>query len=467
MPSKGEPPDIVVAGAGMAGLVASLRALQEGSKVLTLEKGPRPGGSMRLSNGNIWTFGTVEVIRTEVPSGNDILQSILVEGLSDGLDWLESSLSPRIFTGEPMGLSTAQGRQIDPERFTEEMVVAIKDAGGRILLGSSLEAVDRDADGEISGIVYSPNGRDDCTVSTESVILATGGFQGNEELVERYIVDSADNVWLRANPWSTGDGLLAAQAVNARMTKGWSWFYGHNLPASPASFSMEEFDEVSQKYGPYSIAVDSAGNRYADESISLMEETLTQETARLADGQAYYILDNCLYQEKIRGTRVSDMVEYASAVGGRVTCQSTLDELGEALVSWGVNGQNATSTIREFNKKVKEGRADELIPARTANRKPIDAPPFYAVEVQPGITMTVGGVAVTDQLEVISRSRSASGFDIEIKRPPTDATSTIRGLFAAGADVGNVQGKRYAGGLAIALTTGLVAGKSAARRSSP
>ncbi|MDQ4018847.1 MAG: FAD-dependent oxidoreductase, partial [Actinomycetota bacterium] len=86
--------DLVVAGAGMAGLVAAARARELGADVLVHEKGDRPGGSMRLSGGFVWRYREWERFRAECPGGDPDLQRVVFDCLDEGLAWLERLGAP-------------------------------------------------------------------------------------------------------------------------------------------------------------------------------------------------------------------------------------------------------------------------------------------------------------------------------------------------------------------------------------
>ena len=78
-------PELVVAGAGMGGLVAAVRARELGADVTVLEKGDRPGGSMRLSGGYAWRYRDWERFREECPGGDEALQRLVWERFDDAL----------------------------------------------------------------------------------------------------------------------------------------------------------------------------------------------------------------------------------------------------------------------------------------------------------------------------------------------------------------------------------------------
>ena len=82
-------PDLVVAGAGMAGLVAAAEAVSLGATVVVHEKGDRPGGSFRLSSGVVWRYRELADLLAECPAGDPDLQQLVHEHLDDDLAWLE------------------------------------------------------------------------------------------------------------------------------------------------------------------------------------------------------------------------------------------------------------------------------------------------------------------------------------------------------------------------------------------
>ena len=111
--------DLVVAGAGMAGLAAAARARELGADVVVYEKGDRPGGSMLLSSGVIWRYREWETFRAECPGGDPALQRVVWEGLDDALAWLESLGAPVVAreTGNPL----TTGVRFDPRGLTRRL----------------------------------------------------------------------------------------------------------------------------------------------------------------------------------------------------------------------------------------------------------------------------------------------------------------------------------------------------------
>jgi len=311
-----------------------------------------------------------------------------------------------------------------------------------------------DTEGRVTGVdARGPDGP--IQVAADAVVLATGGFHGNEELLQRHVTPHVGNLWIRANPWSTGDGFEAARDVGARATGGMHTFYGHNLAAPPADVTPDTFLELTQYYGPFAVAIDRRGERFTDESESDLEHTLAQDTAREAGGRAYYVLDGDLYEDEVFSMgRVGTIVERSAEAGAEVLRADTLDGLGDELHRAGADGSAAVATIRSFNEAVREGSTELLDPPRRSHARTVDTPPFYAVAVQPGITFTMGGLAVDERLRVLSRARSSSSLFAYDEYVEDLRTRPVPNLYAAGVDVGGINNRHYMGGLAQALVTG-------------
>lgn len=454
--------DVVVVGAGMAGLVAAVEAQQHGRDVVVLEKGNRAGGSMYLSAGIVYTYDSYERVRADIPHGDPGLQQLIVERKDGDIEWLaELGVALREPTGD---VTFGSGKQLDPKPFTERMVGLIEDAGGDVLLETPMTGL-LENEGTVVGVTVDDGAAGTTRIEADSVILATGGFQGDETLVEQFVSDTPEHVWLRSNPWSTGDGLRTATALGAKTTKGMGTFYGHNLPAPPAEIPPSKLLDAKQAYGVKAVAIDRNGDRYADESGSPYEVVLTQETASEADGRAYYVVDQELYDSQFVSRQVSTSIATAAELGGRVASASSLAELESKLFEWGVNGERAVDTLMTFNAAVEKGEGRRLDPPRRNHQTPIDTPPFHVVEVQPGITFTMGGLDVTQEMNVLRRAGTSSMLPYHPENVSEIRMSHIPGLYAAGVDVGNIMHRQYMGGLSVALVTGRVAGRNAAAES--
>jgi fumarate reductase flavoprotein subunit len=435
---------LIIVGGGLAGLVAALRAVELGAQVNLLEKGDHLGGSFLYSSGYVWSYRDLETYRRQAPAGDPVLQRLILNRLEEGLLWLEDRGAP-VLSRETNNTLTF-GFRLDPDRTVAALVKRIFAGGGRISLGTALDGLVQDADGRVSGMpVSAKTGR--WTEASDAVVLASGGFAGDPELVRRYILGGPGRMRLRAHPRSTGDGFRAALAAGALESAGLEEFYGRNLPAPPAEFSPELFVEVSQLYGRNAVAINSNGERYADESADWSETALTRATALQPGLRAWYVLDSAGLQQRVRERTVGEMVATARRVGGIVLQEESLEEMADRLAERGVVWENFLRTMNEYNAAVVDGRSESLSPRRSAPAAPVRKPPFVAVEVAPTITHTIGGLAVDGGCRALRRSDG---------RP-------LPGLYAAGVEVGGISAGGYSSGLASALVFGRVAAASAVR----
>jgi succinate dehydrogenase/fumarate reductase flavoprotein subunit len=346
----------------MAGLAAAARATELGARVLLLEKGDRPGGSMLLSSGVVWRYRDLETFRQECPGGDPALQERVVDRLDADLVWLEALGAPVV--SRETGNALTAGVRFEPSGLTAALAARASD----LLLEARREL---------------PQG--------VPAILATGGFQGSRELVRRYVTPEADHLWLRASALSTGDGLRMGMAAGAATSAGLDEFYGRNLPAPPARVSPDGFVQLAQLYARYARVESPSGEARAG-AVSWHESEVVQWTARQPGARAWYVLAPAALEEVVRGRRVGEMVAAARSAGGRVE----------------------------------------------------QRPGGVAVLVAPGITTTLGGLAIDAHARVL-----------DARRKP------LAGLYAAGADAGGISAGGWSSGLAAALVFGRIAAESA------
>jgi succinate dehydrogenase/fumarate reductase flavoprotein subunit len=278
--------DLVVVGAGMAGLAAAAEARRLGARGVVFEKLDRPGGSMRLSSGVIWRHRDFERFRADCPGGDPELQRLVFDRLDEDLRWLESLGAPVV--ARETGNELTSGVRFDPEGLTAAL------APGDLRLS-----------GPLRELPYSV-----------PVVLATGGFAASRELLREHVTAQADHVLVRAAPGSTGDGLRLGLAAGAATGNGLGDVYARAMPAPPASVDPSEFVALSQLYARHAEVTNERGERF--ETATWSEVDTAAWMARQPRARAWFRVPDTALTEQVRDRSVGEMVAAAEAAGAPV-----------------------------------------------------------------------------------------------------------------------------------------------------
>jgi succinate dehydrogenase/fumarate reductase flavoprotein subunit len=437
---------VIVIGAGMAGLVAAVRSQQLYADVTLVEKGSEPGGSLALSGGTLWCARTVEDLKRLVPRGHPVLGPLLVEDFPDGVAWIQS-LGATLTRLESKSDRIVYMMDPNPRAFIDRMVEAFLKGGGTLLTETSAIDLRINSEGRMIGVSVRQGNGPRFTLDAAAVVLASGGFHANAEMMARYFGRWSDRLILRGNPHSTGDGWSMAQAIGAGTSAAMSSFYGHLLPAPPAKVPANDFIAYTQYHSERGVLVNREGIRFTDESLG--DEMNAQAVARQTEAVAFLVFDESIYREFAmrpggNGARASDTFFESQALGAPAATASTLEDLADAIQPHGLHAPTFLATLHAYNEAVAAGLAAHLPVPRRQMPIPVTTPPFYALSVTPGVTFTLGGLPIDENGQVLDRSGNA-----------------IPGLYAAGADAGGIHNEQYAGGLCL----GLVFGRRAAQHS--
>jgi succinate dehydrogenase/fumarate reductase flavoprotein subunit len=281
-------PDLVVAGAGMAGLCAAAEARARGAEVEVYEKGDRAGGAMLLSSGVIWRHRDLADFRAECPGGQPELQRLVFDRLDGDVAWLEALGAPVTERG------TGNPRTLGARFDTAALTAALVRAAGGVRVGEPLHALP-------AGV---------------PVVLATGGFAASRALVREHVTPEADALLLRSTPWSEGDGLRLATAAGASISDGMDEFYGRAMPAPPARFGESGFVALAQLYARHASVTNVRGEQRRAATWS--ETDVVQWIARQPGARAFYRVAPAAFSARVRERTVADMVAAAERAGAPV-----------------------------------------------------------------------------------------------------------------------------------------------------
>jgi tricarballylate dehydrogenase len=278
------------------------------------------------------------------------------------------------------------------------------------------------------------------TIPCKTVVIATGGFQGDRKLVTQHIGKGAHRLVLRGYKESTGDGHKMAVKLGARLI-GMEGYHGGII-----HYGYKKFPEVGaekgmrsvKKYEP-GIIVNRAGKRFVDEGEDTADKTYAKFGRIIAltqpGGIAYLIFD----------AKSKDHVDpmYEGPEKGPLEAL-TVEELATNL---SIAPAKLRATLAEFNRAVDEGTTAALAPPKSNFAERIDQPPFYAYVVTGGMTFTFGGVHITPKAEVLNKKKAV-----------------IAGVYAAGEVTGGFFYNNYPAGSSLTRCAvfGEIAGQNAA-----
>lgn len=464
--------DLIVVGAGGAGLAAAISAAQEGAKVLLLESEAEIGGSTQLSAGLLTAAGTgIQGALGVEDSPARMFQHYMdlnqwrvlpgpvrmfCEESSTIVDWvieLGVEIPAQIsHSAHTPGLSRAGVEDVwrghVPKDQGYGLVQALDKARARLgvdlALGSRVDDV-LIRDGEIAGVLI-----EETEITAPSVVIASGGLAANPELVARYFPETSvagDALFVVAAPGSRGDHIGIAERHGLSL-------FGDGWGLLLVTAEFQRYHHWQSGFPPPSrIHINTAGRRCMDEdapyavSPGILKDhggwvwSVFDERARTAlpEGYADWTPD-----------RVAEEVDK-----GVVRRAETLEELASMIE---VPAENLTSSIERFNELFRNGCDEDFLRHETLAAKgsgprldPIESGPFYAVRMMPAeLVCTHTGLQIDAHTRVVK----------------TDGRA-VPGLFAAGEAAGGILGERYVGGgnsVAHALVLGRSAGRMSARR---
>jgi tricarballylate dehydrogenase len=459
--------DVVVVGCGIAGLSAAVSALQAGRTVNILERAPEEdyGGNSRWTGAALRMNSDSEVSDDfeEFFARNATLNldpNIIAEVSGEYDTWpayvkshpfadpglisqFATQVPPTIAWLKSFGLRfakqssykfTQDTSRVYPDggglAIIERLAAEAKSLGAKTFYRTTAIAFLRDNSIRISGVAaVGPHG-EWCEFPAISTILASGGFQGNSEMLFQYIGQRARNIRpvARGGYYAKGEGIRMALAAGAAPAGEFGSY--HAEPLDPRS---RQPDPVVFVY-PYGVLLDMKGQRFLDEapaSVSASSDYISRTIADQINGIAFAIFD----------AQVEEIPRWRTCIRSDIPPVEapTLSELFEKL---GIAVESALATIEAFNAACPkageftpfqlDGLATTGLAIRKSNHaRPITKAPFRAFPIISGICFTFGGLKVNSNAQVLDQD-----------------AKVIAGLYAAGETVGLYQ-RAYTGSTSV------------------
>ena len=448
--------DAIVLGAGAAGLIAAITAVDSGAKrVAILEQMDRPNGNAIYALGNICGWGSKRQIRQGIKdTAEDFYKAMMVTSnwradpaltrtytndIPSGLDWLEENIGiefgkvkkapyPREWRINPiLGKGITGGSQM-----VQMLVAAAKKRGVVFLWQHRADKLITDDHERVIGVeAVAPDGRKKF-FTKGGVTIATGGFSANPEMVDKYIGGWASRLAIRSSLSTTGANISLALPLNAKFVNMDQFHAGPII----AETHVNPNEVLNSGYG---IIVDLRGKRFVDEvnTYVIKAKACAQNTI---ENKAWAIVDaDC----KVIG----NMTHRFELLNTKYYKADSIEALAKDI---NIDPAVLKKNVDDYNNALKNGTLKQMNPPCSYRQPhPIAKAPFFAIPYEGGMTATFGGPLINTKAEV----QTLEGH-------------SIPGLYAAGNAAGGLFFRDYIGGAQLGGATvfGRIAGREMAAR---
>lgn len=443
--------DVVIIGAGGSGFAAATEVVENGGTVIILEKNEYIGGNTARAGGTlnapdperqskIGVEDSVELFyKNTMEAGDNKSNPELVKVFSEnalaarkwlsahGTKWTENVYQT---IGGLWPRSMDEKDKVAYNGFIEPLEKIVLDKGGDIILNCKAEEILTGADGKVIGVkaVDTRNGQVYELTAIKGVIIATGGYGANQEMVKKF--NNVEGLPTSNAPTSTGDGIEMAVKIGAA-TEGTEYIQIHPHGNPMTGGLQSHFAGVIKN----SIYVNKEGKRFTEESGR--RDTISEDTIKQTGQVMYSIFDSKggFYAGVLELKNKEDLINKKYLYEA-----DTLEELAKKA---GLDAKGLTATVSHYNKLVESGKDTDF--EKDELEQKIETGPFYCVPLSPTIHHTMGGIKINTDAQVINNSGKI-----------------IKNLYAAGEVTGGIHGTNRIGG--NALTDCVVFGRIAGKR---
>lgn len=461
--------DIVVVGAGSAGLSAAVTAALGGAKVIVLEKLPNPGGYSLFAEGMFGAESKIqqrdyigitreEAFRNHMESthwsANGRLVRAFIDKSPDTIDWfMEMGIEyPRAITLWPGGPRTWHMMNGGGKKLIETLVKKAMESGVQLLTETPVLKLIMDDNNCVAGVVAMDKDGGELRIDSKTVIISAGGYANNPDMVKKY-KDLPFEPTSIVPMGQTGEHIEMAWEAGAA-TDGMGVFMA--IPAVPGERPNSHL--WASAIQPL-LWVNQCGERFCDESLGFYFPIAANALSKQKDGVMYTVFD-----ESTKKRMIEEGID--SSLGIYVPVTTKLEQLDEQLEK-GINEGKAfaanslkdlakqmgtdpaalKTTVDEINRFYEE-RRDGVYAKDNRYLCPVKKGKFYAVKSTYHIFTTLGGIKINHEMEVLNEN-----------------LETIPGLYATGNCAGGMYGWDYdihttGGALGFAVNSGRIAAEN-------
>jgi fumarate reductase flavoprotein subunit len=465
--------DVLVVGAGGAGLAASISAAEKGAGVILLEKKGAPGGNSAMAIGLLGAESPVqkrmcisapkdEIFKLGMEyahwRNNPWIWRTFVDKSGDTIRWLEER---GVVFKDVASMYPGQAIRTwhIPDGFGAGLVRSLRKqceiSGVKLITNTPVKGILTDAKGSVCGVLAA-NEEKEFEISAKSVIIATGGYGGNKTLLKKYYPAYHENMKYTGSRSATGDGLIMALEIGAA-----SEGLGTLMVHPPVYQKQIHINAVAIQ--PCMLWLNKNGKRFTDEAITFHCVECGNAAGNQPDKIIYSLFDDdtkkWVQEEGILTLGLRDTGAYAGAKLTNLDQElRTEAEKGDLIMSnsweeiarWiGVPSQTLKSSIDRYNQFCGQGHDEDFAKDRSY-LKNLRTPPFYAIRCYQSFLTTLGGIKINERMEVLN-----------------EQGIPIAGLYAGGDSAGGWVGDTYCfilsgSAFGFAVSSGRISGENAA-----
>lgn len=468
--------ELLVIGGGASGMAAACAALEKGIKVIVAEALPKIGGNGLFPRGVFAVNSVLQRKKLIFCDTDQIFKDCmedahwkidgriirtLLEKSGDTISWLENKGVEFVDVVHHIPNQNPEVFHICDERENAGLAVMkalekyCRKKGGQIMTSTKAKQLLVDEEGAVYGAVLTTEDGRDLEIKAQRVIIGTGGFAGNEEMIARYYPDfKSDEVARGGGIRHTGEGLQMALDAGADID-------GHFTMeiAGPKIVGYPELNLLIGK--PYNVWLNSFGKRFADEGIVYHFAESANAIMRQPESQVWVLFDQGMIDQTLRDGR--DMIELIHIPeGAEERLPHTIEDAIEggilkrcdrpqSLASFiGCDPQQLMWSLEEYNSYCESGR-DGVFAKDRKYLRALSHGPYYALKAGVDMLITHGGVRVDESFHALNKQQLP-----------------VKNLFVAGVDFGGADADVYnvnmsGHGFGFALNSGRIAGETAAQ----
>ncbi len=449
--------DVIVIGAGGAGLTAAITAADNGASVIVLEKMPIQGGNTLISGGEYAAPGnwiqTEEGIEDNAEQFyNDILKGgdnendpslvrVLAENALAGANWLKDYIGMEFedhmlfFGGHSVERSLVPKNATGYEMISK-LTAKLDEKNVSLHKNTAATELIQNQEGKVTGVKAQYGNQTVTYNANKAVILATGGFGANLDMRVKYNETMNENILSTNTVGSKGDGIEMAERIGAQLT---DMEYIQTYPTCDAQSGALLYVGDVRMEGR-SILVNKEGRRFVEELER--RDVISNAVIEQTGGVSYMFWDESAMSDS--GLAITHEAEYNGLILRKQLVKA--DTIEESAVFFDIDAAELKKTVENYNQYAKDGKDLEF--NKRGELVPFGEGPYYIMVSKPAVHHTMGGVKINTEAQVV---------DID--------GNVIDGLFAAGEVTGDIHGTNRLGSDAIADITvfGRIAGQNAAK----